>query len=145
MSIVHVRHIRTALDSRFSSLIDVSDCTRFSKEQQELHFLTRALAAFSLTYLCEIEDKLAAEYITDGFDDNGIDAVFYDHDEKILYAVQSKWDSDGNGFPDMGSIQAFIKGFEDFLHTRWSRFNAKLIRHQLMLTSALDDPNVTLR
>lgn len=144
MSIVHVRHIQTSLETRFNGLIDIADCTRFNSEQQHLHFLTRALAAFSLAHLCEIDDKLAAEHVTDGFDDNGIDAIYYDHDDKVLYAIQSKWDSDGNGFPDLGSIQTFIKGFEDLLHTRWSRFNAKLLRHQSMITSALDDPNVSL-
>ena len=143
MSIVHVRHIQTALETRFTRFIDITDCS--NPEQKHFQFLTRALSAFSLAHLCEIDDKLATEHVTDGFDDNGIDAVYYDHDDKILYAIQSKWDSDGNSFPDLGSIQTFIKGFEDLLHARWDRFNSKLRRHQSMITSALDDPNVSLR
>jgi hypothetical protein len=63
----------------------------------------------------------------------------------MLYVVQSKWDSDGEGFPELGAIQLFIKGFDDLLHANWDRFNAKLLRHQAMITAALDDPNVTLR
>ncbi|MFH0728682.1 MAG: AIPR family protein [Pseudomonadota bacterium] len=145
MSIVHVRHIKTALESTFTNVIDLVDCSNHSQDQRNCQFLARALAAFSLVHLCEIDPAVAADFVTDGFDDNGVDAIYYDYDDRILYIVQSKWDSNGNSFPEMGAIQAFIKGFEDLLHTRWERFNSKLQRHKSMITSALDDANVSLR
>lgn len=145
MSIVHVRHIKTALESIFTNLIDLTDCSNQSQDQINCQFLSRSLAAFSLVHLCEIDPATAAEFVTDGFDDNGVDAIYYDYDDRVLYVVQSKWDSNGNSFPEMGAIQAFIKGFEDLLHTRWERFNSKLERHKLTITSALDDANVSLK
>ncbi|HEX4959938.1 MAG TPA: AIPR family protein [Thermoanaerobaculia bacterium] len=145
MSIVHVRHIKTALESRFRSSVDLTDCATMRQDQVQMMFLSRSLAAFSLAHLCEVDDETAAGYVTDGFDDNGIDAIYFDHDDLTLYVIQAKWDSDGTGFPELGSVQALTKGFDDLLHTNWGRFNSKLTRHQTMITSALDDPNVSLR
>ena len=33
----------------------------------------------------------AAHAVVDGFEDNGIDAIYYDPHEQLLYMVQSKW------------------------------------------------------
>ena len=56
--------------------MDVSDINARPADADN-RFLTRALAAFSLAALARIEDKEAADAITDEPYDDGIDAFFY--------------------------------------------------------------------
>lgn len=144
MSEIHIRHIQNILEKTFKDLIDLSDHEKDSAEHQQNHFKTRALAAFSLVHLCEIDPSKAASTIIDGFEDNGIDAVYFDKDDRVLYLVQSKWDSTGKRFPDKGAIHSFIQGVKDLLHLKWKHFNKKLIPHQTSIESALHDVNITI-
>ena len=50
-------------------------------------FLTRALAAYAVHYLSGVDPAEAAKSITDGGDDNGIDAIFYHEPERRLFLV----------------------------------------------------------
>ena len=143
MSVIQVRHIRNHLEKLFTGKVDMSDVAKQTQDEQKKIFLSRSLAAYTLVDLCKISSDAAAKYITDGFDDNGIDAIYFDQAEKIAYFVQSKWDFDGNGFPEMGGINAFVKGFKDLIALEWGRFNAKLLKHQGDIETALDDAGVT--
>jgi hypothetical protein len=92
MSIVHVGHIKSTLQKRFQGLVDLSDVSKQATPEQLTHFfLTRSLAAYALTQTAQIDDKVAAEAVVDGGQDNGIDAIYYDAAEKLAYLVQSKW------------------------------------------------------
>jgi hypothetical protein len=61
-----------------------------SSSDEETTRLTRGLAAWVLTQIAVVSDEDAAASVTDGFDDNGIDAVFVDSDNSVVYLVQSK-------------------------------------------------------
>ncbi|ANB60561.1 MULTISPECIES: hypothetical protein [Bacillales] len=102
MSEFHIGVIRNHLTNLFTNLIDLSDYNGKSEEERENAFLTRSLAAFSLMSLAEISVEDAAASVTDGYRDNGIDALYYRSSEKILYLVQSKWRQDGKGSVDLG-------------------------------------------
>jgi hypothetical protein len=133
LSIIHVGHIRSALNTRFAGLIDTTDVPTGSNEQQRENFaLTRSLAAFSLAQVARIDDAIAADAVVDGPQDNGIDAIFYDPAEKTCYVVQSKWIHSGNGSVEVGEIQKFVQGIEDLLEPRFERFNEKIRRKQEM-------------
>src|SRR5579883_3337392 len=97
MSIVHVGHIKNAVLTRFGSLVDLSDVQGASKEQLESFRLTRSLAAFAVAELGGIDDAPAAQTVTDGAQDNGIDAIYFDPVEHNCFVVQSKWIHSGNG------------------------------------------------
>ena len=113
MSIIHVNHIKADCNARFSGLVDVSDVNA-KPEDIESHFLTRALAAFSLCALAKIEDREAANCVTDEPHDDGIDAFYYSSTEHVCYLVQSKWSSAGSGSIDVGSVLKFIQGFDTY-------------------------------
>jgi hypothetical protein len=101
MSIIHVRHIKAAVEKRFRDLVDLSDLPNSPPAHREDCFLTRGLAAFVIAELTGALDKIAAASIVDEFGDNGIDALYYDAPEQVCYLVQSKWIKSGTGSVDL--------------------------------------------
>jgi hypothetical protein len=97
MSVIHVGHIKNNIEARFGNLVDLADVATAQAEQKDSSRLTRSLAAFALAELGSLDDIAAAQAVTDGTGDNGIDAVYYDAAEKNCFLVQSKWISSGNG------------------------------------------------
>ncbi len=139
MSELHVRQIRATIERLLAAKIDVSDVANKSAEDQTNAFLTRGLAATSLAYVASIDLADAVKALTDGYDDNGIDALYYHGGERLLYVVQSKWRHDGNGTIDRGEMQKFLKGLRDLLNARWDRFNTRISGRAPELDAALDD------
>lgn len=142
MSEIHIRRIKTFLKNKFDTLIDLPDIQKFPNEQLENLFLTRSLAAFVLCNLAQLDIKEATQYIIDDYDDNGIDAIYFDQETNIVYLVQSKWDKNGSKSPDVASIQKFINGFKDFIAGQFDRFNDKFNQFQDLFEKALDSAEV---
>src|ERR1700676_374928 len=94
MSVLHMNQIKTRVETLFDKKIDLSDIDKgnLPPDQRQNHFLTRALAAYAMHIVGHVELDLAALSVTDGGDDNGLDAIHYDERERRLYIVQS------NGF-----------------------------------------------
>ena len=111
-------------------------------KEKESAFLTRSLSAFALAQLAGINDSLAAACVIDGYDDNGIDAIYYDTTDNKVYIVQSKWMESGKDSPKQGDIQKFLKGFKDFLNADFSQFNDKFKKMKDKLNQALYDAQV---
>jgi len=137
MSIIHVRQIEAKLKSLFSNLIDLSDYANKSQEKKESGFLTRALAAFAILVTADITPEQAALCITDGYGDNGIDAIYFDEHEKILFLVQSKWRHDGTGSIDLGEALKFLKGVKNLINAEFERFNEKVKKRSMEIQDAL--------
>jgi hypothetical protein len=87
MGVLHVQQIKAHLAGLFNGLIDMSDCSRKKTEERESTFLTRSLAAFALLHASDLDPKVAALAVTDGGQDNGIDAIHYDDKENIIYII----------------------------------------------------------
>jgi len=139
VSVIHVGHIRNSLLARFGALVDLSDVTSVPPEQLETFRLTRSLAAFAVAELGGVDDAPAAQTITDGPQDSGIDAVYFDPVEHTCFLVQAKWINSGNGSIELGEALKFIQGVRDLLEAKFDQFNAKLRRHQEKVFSALSD------
>jgi hypothetical protein len=139
MSIIHVQQIKAKLTSIFGSLIGVSDYPNASAEDRESMFLTRSLSAFSIMHLADVNPDVASSCVTDGAQDNGIDAVYCDVTGKALYLVQAKLIHDGNGSLDRGEAQKFITGVKDIINAKFDRFNAKIQSRSKEILSALFD------
>ena len=143
MSEIHLKRIQTILEKEFSKLIDLSDVEHVSDNDKEKHFLTRAQAALALSQIADVNNAVASSAIVDGFDDNGIDAIYFDNELRIVYVIQSKWDSTGKKSPDLGSIQKFIQGVKDLLSAKFERFNEKIKAKRDELELALENPEVS--
>ena len=144
MSIIHVRQIEAKLRALFTNLIDLSDYVGKPKIEQDSAFLTRALAAFAILVTADITPDQAALCITDGFHDNGIDAVYFDSREKVLFVVQTKWKHDGTGSIERGDALKFITGVKDLINTEFDRFNDKIKNRSVEILDALSLANTRI-
>ena len=76
MSKLHVNHIKSFLENTFSEFIDIADLSKKCKEEQHKNMLSRALAAYAISILAPCSAEIASKSIIDGYDDNGVDAIF---------------------------------------------------------------------
>jgi hypothetical protein len=144
MSIIHVRQIEAKLRSLFTNLIDLSDCADKPQSEKASVFLTRALAAFAILATADVTPDQAALCITDGFHDNGIDAVYFDSREKALFCVQTKWRHDGTGSIERGDTLKFITGVKDLINAEFDRFNNKIKSRSTEILDALSLANTRI-
>ena len=139
MSEIHLRQIKSYLKKTFNNLIDLSDYQNKSETDRELVFLTRSLAAFALMTLADISPQEASNSIVDGGQDNGIDAIFIDKREKVMYILQSKWRQDSKGSIKTEEVMKFTRGFRDLVNARYDRFNSKLNNQTQNIEESLND------
>ncbi|WP_437877714.1 AIPR family protein [Sorangium sp. So ce513] len=146
MSVVQVNQVKAQLKSQFSGLIDMADATARAvpAAEQEQMFLTRALAAYAATTLAGAQPAVAAAHVTDGFEDNGIDVVYFDDVDKRLYLVQSKWVNAGNKSPELGDVQKFIAGCDDLIGGSLVSFNTKTQALSANIARALADTDLRI-
>jgi hypothetical protein len=139
MGVVQHRQIRNHLEQSFVPHIDITDYQNRRPEDQANAALTRGLAAFCVAVKADVTPDVAAKSIVDGFDDNGLDAIFYSATDKILYLVQSKWSNDGTGSIDQGSAEKFVRGVRDLLTLKFNVFNEKVKKRQVELEGAVNN------
>ena len=84
-----VAFIHEALKQRFFA--SVPKRTKNQTEPEETKDrLSRCLAAYALVHVLDLDDQAAVTALTDGGDDGGIDAFYFDQSTKRLVVVQSK-------------------------------------------------------
>jgi hypothetical protein len=137
MSIIHVKQIRSYLEATFKGFIDISDCHDKSEIEQANAFLTRSLAAYAIVSISNLSDKNIGPYITDGYKDNGIDAIYFDESIQTLYLVQSKWHHEGAGTIEKGDGLKFIKGVKDVFEESYEKFNDKINNLSSYISNAI--------
>lgn len=145
MSKLKVTHIKAHLDRNFKGKIDLTDIKDRPKAEIEKNFYSRALAAYSLTIIAVASIDDAANSVVDGFDDNGIDAIYFDPLSKNLWLVQSKFIESGTGGIDNGDVEKYTKGVKNLIDTKFSRFNAKVKKRQQEILDALQDATVKIQ
>lgn len=138
MGIIQLNQIKTRVVEAYQPRLDLTDA-----QNPEVAVCTRGLAAWVIEQLsgCSAED--AAASVTDGYQDNGLDAIWIDDDASVVYLVQTKWSQDGSGSTAVGDIHKFVQGFRDLVNAEFGRFNEKVRAKQAALEEALNDPNVT--
>ncbi len=139
MGDLHVAQIKRRLKDTTYPHIDVSDLGKHGADFVEQARLTRALAAFVLTKVAGLSAEDAAACVTDGPNDNGVDAIaFVDSEPPRLYLIQSKWTDAGNGGGStLDEMMKFQKGLADLVTMNWERFNDKVAARVAELDSAL--------
>lgn len=145
MSKIIVNRIKNYLEKTFTGKIDLSDISKKPVEEQQKNFLSRALAAYALTVEAGAGVADAGASITDGYDDNGIDAIYFDKAARSLWLVQSKFIENGSGGIDNGDIEKFAKGVTKLSDGDFARFNKKVSSKQNEILEALDDAAVKIQ
>ena len=136
MSIIHVNQIASKIKQTFVDKINMLDVPEYDQEK-DIKLLTRSLAAYAIYNHTACTPEEAANSVTDGGDDNGIDAVFYSQTLRELVIVQSKWIKSGSGEPDSGEILKFCTGVEDLINLNFDRFNSKISTRQNEIIAAM--------
>jgi hypothetical protein len=129
MSIIHINQIADKIKKKFESGLDLKDISTKDADR-ESKILTRCLAAYAIYHFGECSETIAANSVTDGGDDNGIDAIYYSVQNKELLIVQSKWSKKGEGEPDSAEIGKFCVGVKDLLESNFDRFNNKVMNNK---------------
>lgn len=137
MSKIHVGQINKKITDLFDGHIDMTDQKIGSATYDDV-FCSRALAAYAVHHLSGCSREDAAASVTDGADDNGIDAVHYDISQNKIYIAQSKWIKDGMGEPDNASVKKFVTGAKDILDLSFDRFNNKVNKKKELITAAIE-------
>lgn len=119
-----------ALESRFKDLIDMSDSKLDPADEYRSKFLSRALAAFCVQCLTEADPVAAAQSVTDGYKDQGLDAIYFDSTESTLYLVQSKWSRNATKTIEQGDCQLFLNGITALIRGEFAEFNAKIRKRE---------------
>ncbi len=145
MSILKVSHIKAHLEKNFRGKIDLTDIQNRPQADIDKNFLSRALAAYALTIVAVATIEDAAKSIVDGFDDNGIDAIYFDTSSKNLWLVQSKYIENGTSGIDNGDVEKYTKGVKNLIDSKFSRFNKKVQKRQQEILDALQDATVKIQ
>lgn len=99
--------------------------------------ISRAFSAFVLRQLFGLDARSAAKAVVDDYEDQGIDAIYYDLQNKTLYLIQSKL-KESHQFL-LGEAQSFVNGVELLLHKEFERFNQNVQNFQAEIEQALDE------
>lgn len=139
MSNLKMVRIQAKIDELFKELVDLSDVK--NPDEKVNKFYSRSLAALAIVMQCGVEYDIAAQSITDGYHDLGIDAVYNDTAQKKLILVQSKWRKDGLGSISQEEASTFAEGVARVINFDLTGCNAKLSAKQSEITDALRDMN----
>jgi len=142
---VQLRRIKKKLEENLVNLIDMSDSATRQPKDKEKACLSRSYTAYSLVSLASAKEEEASQAIVDGFKDNGIDAIYYEEKESILWLVQGKWIESGNGEPETGEVGKFIQGIKDIIDFKFSKFNERVKNKQPEIEKNIDNPNVKIK
>lgn len=121
---IQIRQIRRFLEENYFEHVLLSEQEhQKSEEQIENYRLTRSLCALAMCMQGNVEPDEACLYVTDGYDDNGIDGIYFNSSDRTLYLIQSKFHKDGQGSIDVGDFGKFLKGVKELLIPKYEHFN----------------------
>lgn len=143
MSPLKVSQIKSKLKSLFESELDLSDISPKDKER-ELKILSRCLAAFAIYSQSDCSTSEAAASVWDGGGDNGIDAVYHDPSQNIVYVVQAKFIQKGAGEPEARDISAFADGVRDLIDGNIDEFDQRLHNKFTAVETPLQTPGCSV-
>lgn len=130
---INMRRVHMRVRELFDSQIDMSD---FPNDNSN-HFETRALASIALMMMAGLEISQACNYITDGYHDMGIDALYLDEVQKKLFVIQSKWRTSGIGSAEQEEMSNFEQGIQRIIEEDLNGANIKIQAKKVDIDKAL--------
>ncbi len=106
-------------------------------QEDEAENLSRALAAFAVSALCEVAPKEGAEAVVDDYDDFGLDAIYYHAPSETLYLVQGKLKAAATFSQE--EANAFIQGIRKLIAQDFSNFNQHVMKRQTAIEDAVEN------
>lgn len=122
ISAEHLQALKLILDDRYVSLLpDLIPRNDSTEEENAAKQISRAFNAFVIQKHFDISAQDAASSVVDNFNDNGIDAIYYDESNKCLAVLQGKL----HASQDFGQQEAqdFKAGVDLLLKQQYETFN----------------------
>lgn len=142
-------HIEEVLRQRFFPLVPKRE-VNWSDAQHDVDRCSRSLAAFAVCGLSRVQDTIGVGTLVDGWDDGGIDAMFFDRPGNRLILVQSKFkrphnpaNPQGTG-PNQAETLKFTNGVNALIRRRFNGFNAAIRNRLDEIEEALDTPGLKM-
>ncbi|WP_420961542.1 AIPR family protein [Brucella sp. IR073] len=129
----------------FDPYINLADYATKPAAEREKAFLSRAYVALYFLDKLSLSPEEAANCITDGYEDDGIDAVFVDKTNSRLYFAQSKWHSNMAKGVKLTDFTRFRDGVKNILTLKWNKNNRNLHRFRNDIEYQLKNINTELR
>src|SRR5687767_6445087 len=107
----------------FGDLIAVPENEASTEEARRQRFLSRAYMALSLHHNTGATISEAADAITDGSKDDGIDCIYVNEKSKRIYLGQSKFSSNTNKGFKLDEFNRLRDGVRRVLMLRWDSEN----------------------
>lgn len=105
--------------------------------EDEAKNLSRALAAFALSALCDVAPKEAADAVVDDYDDFGVDAVYYHAPSETLYLVQGKLKA--ASMFSQNEANNFVQGIRKLIAQDFAGFNNHVVKRQTAIEDAIEN------
>ena len=142
LSKLHVKQIEGYVITKLKGIVDMGDYAGHKDpEQVNKAFLTRGLAALAASNLAEVPLEELGTYVTYGSRDGGIDLIYFDPKERVLYLVQAKWHEDGHGSIELGDTHKFIDGVRKVLDNDLEHLNDRIKARRADIERAVFDAN----
>lgn len=141
-----VAYIESALRRRFFPLVPkvvTPERQNWTEEQHDTDRLSRSLAAYALVGLSDMDDTTAAGTVTDGKNDGGIDALYFDRAGNRLIFVQAKFKRSGTA-PSQDENLKTINGIKALQDRRFNEFNTAFRDRLDEIEAAIDTAGVQM-
>jgi len=132
---LQVKRIASRFNEFYKDIIDLTDVN--NEQEKNNIFFSRALAAYAIKMRSDILIENSANYVVDGYNDHGIDAVYCDDKNKRLVLVQAKWSNEANHSISQGDTSNFISGIDRIINAEFEGFNTKIRRMQNDIETAV--------
>jgi len=133
---LQVNQIQDRLTKDFVPYIDTSDIKQHAGTNLETQQLSRALAAMCIAVHSHIPAQEAAACVTDGANDDGIDAISYSNITKTVYIIQSKYKERP---PSPTDVEKFTRGIRHLLDGNYDFMNRRLRGRREEIDENLND------
>ncbi|MFC9229172.1 AIPR family protein [Streptomyces decoyicus] len=139
-----VRFVSDHLRRTFESLIDMGDFDRRSGHERDIAFLSRALAAQAVRIVTDCGPQEAAAAVTDGADDQGIDAIAISPSGSDIWFIQAKWSFKGRAVLRENDALRLVVALRHLTNRRYQGSNPRINGLLHRIDEALSSPRCTV-
>lgn len=135
-----VNHVAMAIRRDFTDVLSMEDFVKRSPAERESAFLSRGLAALFARSLTGVDSKTAAEFVVDGRNDYGIDAVAIADGSPQIWLIQAKWSNSGSAGFGVADALKLVNGLTIIDQRDYDRFNTRFSALADRVNAVLDNP-----
>lgn len=133
MKELYFRRMENRLNEIFLGKIYDEDIK--GKNDYQIKWNSRAYTAYVINMIGSDKAPLSANYVTDGINDNGIDAIYDDKENQKLVFIQTKFSQ--NKSIDDGELNKFLNGVKRLMNLDFSNCNKRILDRKIEIESAL--------